>query len=82
MTEKQLVNLGFEKTVVENEWYYYTLKISDIWFTSSTSDESGKSHWYVLVGDGEDGKDIVIRKYNHLKKLIELMSNNIEDRTI
>lgn len=83
MTEKQLTSLNFEKQVQPEEWYsedeyepgfhYYTLDIEDISFISSASDQSGKSKWWVELGEG----NFRFTKINKLKKFIDILQETI-----
>lgn len=91
MTERQLISLGFEKTTqeaenytdkegvpqVEPEYWYYTLKLSGIDFTSSSSDVSGKSRYTVTMEQNMPDEYVEFTKINHLRKVLELMRSNM-----
>lgn len=58
MTEDELIELGFEKTIIpieesgaEKDYWYYTLYIGDVSLMSTDNEDSGRKNWSVEIFD-------------------------------
>jgi hypothetical protein len=58
MTEDELIELGFEKTIIpveesgaEKDYWYYTLYIGDVSLMSTDNEDSGRKSWSVEIFD-------------------------------
>lgn len=84
MTEKELISLGFEKQIEEDEensFYYYTLDIkSGLTFITDSNDDIKDNDWNVEIF--EVGKpSIKFTNPKTLSTLIEILkSNNTQNK--
>lgn len=77
MTEKQLIDLGFEKQELDgfvpeigNEDYYYSLDIGDICLLSSCLSDG--NDWYVEIFDFESYRSYDAKGVGELIRLLKL----------
>ena len=76
MTEDELIDLGFEKTIIpveesgaEKDYWYYTLNIGDVTLMSSDNEDSGKKNWVVELFDTGPW----IKDFEDLETLIRIL---------
>lgn len=79
MTEKQLIKLGFEKQIEEDEvdsFYYYTLDIAEgLTFITDANDEIKDNDWNVEIF--EVGEPLIkFTNYKTLSTLIDILNQN------
>ena len=81
MTEKELIELGFDKQIendIENPFYYYTLNISSvISFITQANDEVKNGEWIVEIF--ETTPTIKFKDAKKLSNLIEILNQNKDD---
>ena len=82
MSEKEIINLGFEIQHLTPEcsgsdydWYYYTLNIGDICLMTNADDEAIENGWEVSIFDFQS---FVIKDVQGLIELIKLFKANTE----
>ena len=80
MTEEIFNELGFERTDVlmeesgcGNDFYYYTLEISDICIMSNSNDEAKKNGWEAFIFDFLSMR---IKGAGDLEDLVRIIRNN------
>ena len=76
MTEDELIELGFEKTIIpveesgaEKDYWYYTLYIGDVSLMSSDNEDSGRKNWAVELFDTGPR----IKDFEDLETLIRIL---------
>ena len=81
MTEKELIELGFDKQIendIENPFYYYTLNISSvISFITQANDEVKNGEWIVEIF--ETTPTIKFKDAKKLSNLIEILNQNKDE---
>ena len=79
MTEKQLIKLGFEKQIEEDEetpFYYYTLDISEgLTFITDANDEIEYNNWNVEIFNTSHR----FTNYKTLSTLIDILNSNKDE---
>jgi len=82
MKEQEIINLEFKRNDDNDggqEYYYYTLDIGNdytpLCLITNGSDEATNDNWSVTIFDYES---IVITDINELRKLVELLKNNVK----
>ena len=80
MTEEIFNELGFERTDVlmeesgcGNDFYYYSLEISDICIMSNSNDEAKKNGWEAFIFDFLSMR---IKGAGDLEDLVRIIRNN------
>jgi len=81
MTEKQLIELGFNKQIeedIDGPFYYYTLDISSgLSFITQASDEVENSLWVVEIN--VCGPSIKFTNPKTLSTLIDILNSNKDE---
>lgn len=82
MKEQEIINLGFERTDDNDgleKYHYYTLEIgndySPLCLITNDNGEAKNDNWEVSIFNYES---IIITDIGELKKLIELLKNNVK----
>lgn len=82
MTEKQLIKLGFEKQIEEDEvdsFYYYTLDIAEgLTFITDANDEIKDNDWNVEIFEVCE-PSIKFTNYKTLSTLIDMLNHNKDE---
>ncbi len=80
MLEKDLINLGFEKVIVqdiENDFYYYKLEVvNGIFLVSNTNIESQNNDGEFIISN-MDNAFIFIDEFSELAQFISVLRGNI-----
>ena len=81
MTEKELIQLGFEKQVNDSmgepPFYYYTLDITEgLSFITQANDEVENGEWVVEIFESEE---IKFKDIKPLTELINILNQNKDE---
>ena len=79
MLEKNLINLGFEKVIVqdiENTFYYYKLEVIDEMFLVSNTDIEAQNNGGDFIVGVLDNLSIFIDEFGELAQFISVLRGN------
>jgi hypothetical protein len=82
MTEQELISLGFEKHIEEDEespYYYYTLNIVEGLYGITDADDEIKNDEWSIELSFDCNPRIKFRDVKSLTELINLLNQNKED---
>ena len=80
MTEKDLIDLGFQREDSPDEsspFFYYIYELGDFTLITNTSDEAGEDGWYVEIFDY---LDFQYKDIQDIKNLLEILQVGLKDK--
>ena len=80
MTEKDLIDLGFQREDSPDEsspFFYYIYELGDFTLITNTNDEAGEDDWCVEIFDY---LDFQYKDIQDIKNLLEILQVGLKDK--